>query len=183
MTGKKRDKQNTDGEASGVMDRLTSLLTLFATWAETGVPLGVQYPTSLNAVRTWTNNEFGILAGIGSKRDITTTHQEYGETVRKLAKAIKKLKPAKVAPNRHYKTAKAKTVAAEDSRDEYKVRLEAVTKQLIEKEYQLEVVQRELGIERQRSRDLRNENDKLHDTVARLTRDLALKGSGLKVVN
>lgn len=181
MAGK--NNQDAGGETSGVMERLTSLLTLFAMWADKGVPAGVDYPKSLNAVRTWTNADFGIVTGIGSKRDITTTHPLYGKTVSKLAKLMKDLQPAKVDPKRVYKTAKAQKIAAENTTNAYKLRLEGVTKQLVEKEYQLEMAQRELGNERQRSHDLRAENDKLGDKVARLTRDLALRGGGLKVVN
>ncbi|MGO8235287.1 hypothetical protein ACC806_03625 [Rhizobium ruizarguesonis] len=167
----------------GVMDRLTALLTLFTAWSKTGVPPGVKYPTSLNKARTWTNADFGIVAAIGSKRDIATTHVVYGTTVEKLAKAIKSLRPAKVAKKRVPKTAKAKTVAAENDRNDYKVRLEGVTKQLIQKEYQLEVLERDLFAERQRSQDLRTENGRLHERISQLTRDLAVKSGGLKVVN
>jgi hypothetical protein len=179
----RKKKQEDDAETSGVMDRLMVLLTLFAGWAKTGVPPGTKAPKSLNTARTWTAPAYGILVGIGSKRDITTTHLVYGKTVEKLAKLMEDLKPAKLTPKRVYKTAKAQKLAAEDTRDAYKIRLEGVAKQLVEIEYALEVSQRELGNERQRSRDLRADNDKLSETVARLTRDLALQGRGLKVVN
>lgn len=179
----RKKKQVVDDESAGVMDRLTALLTLFKSWSNNGVPPGIVPPKSLNEVRPWTSPEHGILVGIGSKRDIVTTHPTYGTRVEELQKLIKVLKPTKAKPKRVAKTAKAQKVAAEDTRDEYKLRLEGVTKQLSEKEYQLEVAQRELIAEQQRTRNYRTEVDKLNETVARLTRELSLKSGGLKVVN
>jgi hypothetical protein len=176
-------RKHGDEDNSRIMARLNALIALFTPWIKTGVPAGLDYPKSLNAARIWTSAEHGIPVGIGSKRDITTTHDVYGQKVRALAKILKDLKPAKVATKRVYKTAKAQKFAAQDDRDDYKQRLEGVTKQLIEKEYELEEIDRNLKVALHRNQMLKSDNDRLSDQIGRLTRELALKSGGLKVVN
>lgn len=173
----------TDATDTGsVLDRLTALISLFSRWKDTGVPSGVEFPTSLAAARTWTNSDYGITAEIGSKRDISMSHKVYGNTNKTLNGLIGSLRPAKETKKRVYKTQKALRISAEDQAEQSDLRLRGVSKQFQETDEALQRALRDLGTERQRSAELKRELEKVLEENARLKRELSLSGVGLRLV-
>lgn len=166
-----------------VLDRLQALKTLFAKWGLSGVPTGLNYPKSLNALLTWTCPDHGIEFPIGSKRDISKKSSDYKAHVQQIDLLIRKLKPeAKQPKKRVYKTQKARRVAAEDQSSLYKTLLDGVTKQWEEVSEELESVKRDYVAERHENGVLRKELSEARQENALLKRKLASKDGLLTVV-
>lgn len=167
---------------------------LFETWAQTGVPAGIDYPKTQSDAVGWKCERFGV-KGVGSRREFRTTNPEHGAIVKEIKVLIAKLRPeadTATQPNggrqsdtavggqkRIYRTQKARRIAAEDSAAHYKVMLENTLAQLHETRQALASLERDVKVERQLVVDLKRENAKLQDDSAQLKRQLAMRGGVL----
>jgi GAF domain-containing protein len=167
---------------ASVSERYSALIALFSQWSESGLPSDVKIPKSTSAARTWTCPEHGIPVGIGSKRDFSSNHPVYGKSVRALAKLVSGLQSAPVERPRTTETAKAKVRRLELLAQQYKARLEGVSTQFSEADEALTKALSNLAAETERNRSLQRKLDLLADENARLKRELASGGVGLRVV-
>lgn len=168
---------------ASVLERLGALKTLFSIWVKSGVPVGIKYPKSMTAARTWTCPEHGIHSHVGSKREYNTKHPRYGETVAEIGELVTKLQPLIVQKKRKVETTKAKSERLDSLMVSYKAMLEGVTKQNGELDDALVKTTNALGVEKVRSEGLQRKVDALEDEVAALKRELANLGGKLRVVN
>ncbi|MGO7632667.1 hypothetical protein [Rhizobium leguminosarum] len=179
--GKTRE---TVDSAPSVGDRLLKLKQLFTQWNQDGVPEGVEYPTSMLDLLTWTDEGHGVYHPLRSKRDINTKSGPNHKVASSVAVLLRSLKPepAKQPEKRVYKTQKARRVRAENELEEIEALLDDVTKQWNQRGVDLEATRTLLMYEREHAKRLRKEVDELVEENARLKRELLSHRPGLRVV-
>ena len=165
---------NNSTRAGALRQQIQIRLELLERWQEGGVPDGYKVPNSLNKVRTWEDDSFGIQR-IGSPSSFTTRHSRYGGQVKKISNILQEIHRSKKKKPR--KNSSARLLHQEREKlGHYEKALVEAANQYAEVTVNLSETQRDLRIARQSLESANNE-------IGQLKFELAKAESNKRVAN
>lgn len=169
------------GSKSSVHERILRLKRQLEEWSRTGYPPEVELPNSLNKIREWESPDYGI-EKVGSKRDFTKTHQDWGDDVKEIEGLLKNLTPKKQAKARVYKSESSRRQIAQTKVREADVLLTKVTGQWHEEREALRKVKQKVEHLEMSNRLLLEKNARLESELSQARKALAARDGAIRLV-